>query len=226
MQTIAHTDIRSLEMAMREYSQYTEKTLPEIVNQRLLNVAGRAVNATPIADKVAITIQLGEIARGLGRTKKGKIKRGKRIFASSTKVSAPLAALIINARRRKSGQRGLYGSEMTRAIRRMTGGRYRSIGFERSGYIPGIRDLARTLKKPFIIGQIKGISVKGQPKGEAHPAPRNSFNPKAILINRAKGITKVGVKALEKAIGDEGRELARHIDDDLKPGIQKFNASK
>ena len=190
-----------------------------------MNVGGRAVNKTPKADKVQIISELGEVGRKIRITKKGKLVRGKRVYAKSTREDAPLAALIINSRRRKAGKPGLYGKQMTSAVKRMVGGKTRSVGFERSGYIPGIKRLARTLQKPFIIGQIKGISVKGQPKGQAIPSPPRSLRPSAILENKAKGITKVGAQALQDALSEEAREIVRHVEEQMKPGIQKFNAT-
>lgn len=219
-------DTSGLDRAISRLIPFTEKTGPEIVNQRLLNVAGRAANKTPMADKTQIISELGEVGRKIRVTKKGKLVRGNRVYAQSTRKDAPLAALIINSRRKKSGKPGLYGKQMASAIKRMVGGRTRSAGFERSGYIPGIKRLASTLKKPFIIGQIKGISVRGQPKGKAIPAPAKSLRPSAILENKVKAITKVGGQAMQDALNEEGREIVRHVEEQMAPGIRQFNSTR
>lgn len=225
MTPTAKLDASSMDRAMTRLIPYTEKTGPEIVNQRMMNIGGRAANKTPMADRVKIISELGEVGRKLRVTKKGRLVRGKRVYAKSARKDAPLAALIINARRRKAGKPGLYGKQMTSAVKRMVGGKTRSVGFGRSGYIPGIKRLASTLKKPFIIGRIKGISVKGQPKGEAHPAPARSLRPQAILINKTQGISKIGAQPLQDALNEEAREINRHVEEAMKPGISQFNST-
>ncbi len=215
----------SLDRAINRLIPFTEKTGPEIVNQRLMNVGGRAANKTPMADKVKIISELGEVGRKIRVTKKGKLVRGKRVYAKSARKDAPLAALIINSRRKKAGKPGLYGKQMTSAVKRMIGGKTRSVGFEKSGYFRGIRRLASTLQKPFIIANMKGISVRGQPKGEARPAPSRSLRPSAILINKVKGISKVGSQPLQDAINEEAREIVRHVEEKMAPGIKQFNAT-
>jgi hypothetical protein len=218
-------DLASLENAIKRLIPHTKKTLPEIVNQRLLNIAGRAMNATARADKMHIQLTLGEIGRQLKTTKSGKIRRGNRIYASKIAVrgkEVPLAALIINSQRGANGKKGLYGREMAQAIQRKVAARQRSVGFDAIGYVPGIRALARASKKPFMIANFKGLAIRGEEKGNATIAT-DSLAPVAILINRVHSILKVDNGAMQSAIDEEAREINRHIEEDLTPVFQEFN---
>lgn len=219
-------DISSLQRAIDRLAPLTKKTLPEIVNQRLLNIAGRALNATRKASKLEIQARLGEIGRELKRSKAGKIRRGKRLYASIDVrgQSVPLAALLINSARGAKGEKGLTGKEMAAAIKKKVAARQRSVGFNAIGYVPGIRSLARSVTKPFLIGNFRGLAVRGQAKGEATPATE-SFVPVAELINKVDSILKVDKGALQQAINEEAREIERHIAEDISPLVKAFNQS-
>lgn len=194
-----------------------------MVNQRLMNAAGRAANKTPKADKLRIEAELGAVGRKFRIASTGRIIRGRKIYATG-RQGAPLAALIINKRRGPG--RGLHGKAMEAAIRRMVGGRRRSVGFNTVGYFPGIKRLASTLKRPFIIARMSGISVVGQPKGRAEPAPPNTIYPSALIENSATAIVKIGGPALQEGMDEEAQEITRHIEEQMRPGFTEFNLSR
>src|SRR4051812_34430738 len=79
----------------------TSKSLTDATNQLALNVESRALNKTPMADKVGIQVELGgHIAQAIRFVKKGKragkLVRGRKLrFSSAFGQIAPLAALII-----------------------------------------------------------------------------------------------------------------------------------
>lgn len=182
----------------------TSRALPEAVNQALANVAGRTLNALPIADKAKVRSGL------LGN--------------ANNKLNVPRAALIINARRRKAGKPALEGLAMRKAIRQMVGARARSVGFLRSGSIPGYQKLlSRSGARPFKIAKLSGIAVRGKDKGTASPAQQFSLQPHAEWENDAKGVGEKGQPALSKAMRDESTEIERHIAEKLNPAIKEFN---
>lgn len=218
----ATVDSTVLNRQVERLSTSSKKLLPDIANQRLLNAVGRGFNKTPIADKAKIITELGEVGRNLRLTKTGKLRRGSKIFASSTRSKAPLMALIINARRRKAGKKGLFGRDMEAAIVKAVAARKRSVGFEKSGYIPGMRVVASRLKRPFKIARTKGISVYGKNKGEGIAA-RDGWSPYAMIENSAKEIPKVGRDALQEGVDEEAREVERHLVEDMKPVFDEFN---
>lgn len=219
---MSSVDLSKLESAVKEMVHFSSRTITEVVNQKALNIHGRWMNNLPKADKAQIQRELGVIARALRTTKKGRLVGGKRIYAKSATSSAPLAVLIINARRRARGEKGLTGNEMRKAIDRMVGARKRSSGFNASGNVPGIKTLAGVIRKPFIIARMSGISVVGKDKGEAIPA-KESFNPMATIINTVKSIEILGVGYLQDAIDAETADTIDYIERAMASGVQRFN---
>jgi hypothetical protein len=227
MEVTAKFESAGLSQAILKCKEHTSKTSTDFINQVALNVAGRAMNETPKADKDKIQRQLGEVGRQISPIKsgknKGKFKRGKRIFAASNnKLEGPRAALIINARRRKAGLPGLEGKAMERAIISMVGARKRSVGFEKSGWIPAVKTLAGNIQKPFVLAQMKGISVKGTNKGSANPA-KSDLVCSVLIENAAKEITRIGENALQGGMDKEAQEMERHLAAKINPIINNFN---
>lgn len=227
MKIVAATSIKSLERAVVQMLDYSSRTGPQIVNQKLMNVAGRAANKTPMANRQQIRSELGEIGRRLRVTKKGKLVRtSRRIYATARTKNAPLSALMINKRRAAKGLKGLSGREMRTEVNKMVRGKVTSAGFLKSAYFPGIKTLARTLDRPFIIARMQGIKTVGQSKGRAYPAPRKSLNPSATLINSAKEISRFGVAALEEAFQEETADTLSYVAARMQPGFDQFNKSR
>ena len=221
---------RGIQMAM----DLTERGTTEELNPRALNVAGRAMNNTKMADRAQIQRTLGEVGRAITYkvTKTGKNKgrtrivRGARLFAAANNgQGGPRAALMINARRAKKGLPGLEGHAMEAAIRKMVGAKLRSVGFKKSGYIPAIRALARGIEKPFYIGQMQGFAIRGVKKGAGSPAVR--FHQVATIENSVRDITSgPDEQALQNALDQEGQEMVQHFSERLNAVAEEFNASQ
>jgi ribosomal protein S12 len=232
MQLTSDFHSEGFERGIRMAMDLTERSTTEELNQRAMNVAGRAMNNTKMADKAQIQRTLGEVGRAItfkvlksGRNAK-RVMRGARLFAAANnRQGGPRAALIINARRAKKGLPGLEGREMESAIRKMVGAKLRSVGFKKSGYIPAIRALARGIDKPFYIGKMQGISIRGAKKGAGSPAIR--FHQVATIENSVKDITSVpDEQALQNALDQEGNEMVQHFSDKLNGVADQFNASQ
>ena len=232
MQLTAEFHSEGFERGMRLAMERTEHETTEELNQRAMNVAGRAMNNTRMADKGQIQRTLGEVGRAIsfkvlksGKNAKRAV-RGARLFAASNnKQGGPRAALIINSRRAKRGLPGLEGREMESAIRKMVGAKLRSVGFKKSGYIPAIRAMASSLSKPFFIGQMKGFSIRGVKKGAGSPAIR--FHQVATIENSVMDITsRPDEQALQSALDQEGDEMVKHFSERLNVVADEFNESQ
>lgn len=133
-------DDREFKRSLAKYMAYTQKTTAQVLNQKGYRVAQKAVWYTRKADRNAIRGELNSIRSVKGRP-------------------VPLAALIVNARKKRGGKPGLYGKEMRAAIRRMINARVRAVGYLRSGFIA-----AREALKPFArLKGFVGISGEEQP---------------------------------------------------------------
>jgi hypothetical protein len=209
--------------AIRRVLEDTSRTIPTVVNQAALNVAGRALNETPKADKAEIQIRLGGmVAMSIQRLRKPSLTRQyKRLFNRyaqgdlGSQHDAPIAGLIVNKRLGLAGKKGLYGAQMRRAIDKLITMRKRSAGFNASGWIPAVKKLAATLPSPFIIARMQGISVIGAKKGAAIPAVQKTISPVATIFNDVKTISRIGSGALERAMGAEGAEMMKHANEKL-----------
>lgn len=204
------------EAGIRRVLEITSRTAPVVVNQAALNVAGRALNNTPMTDKAGMVAQLGgQVATALRVIKSGKRKgqlgRGAKVYSTAT-----LAAILVNAKRGAKGEKGLFGPAMRKAADALIATRKRSVGFAKTGWIPAIRTLSAVLPHPFIIARLQGISIIGQRKGVAVPAPRNSMTPVATIENMVKIAPLVGTRALEDAMNQEGRAMQAHADEEFR----------
>ncbi len=223
----ARLDYRRLKEQVALLAIQSSRTLPDIVNQTALNAVGRAFNHTPRADRNRIQMQTAQLVKVNKINKRGKIvtetKLGHVTMVTTKKGNeAPLLALIINSRRGKKGLPGLYGAKMTQAIVRVLKFRLRSIGFEASGWIPGMKQLMARLRRPFIIANLKGVAVYKRPKGEA-TAARPGFRSIAQVVNNVREIAKVGTRALQRGIDEEAASIQKHLEKKMAPHAEEFN---
>lgn len=197
----------------------TSRDIPDAVNQTMANVAGRTINDMKMADKFKVKQALGQSAKG----KRRKSFNWKEHYVAAKTKDAPLAALIINARRGRVMKPGLQGWKMEQAIRRMIGARLRSVGFMKSGGVPGYSRLLKSIaRNPFRIAKLAGITVRGKDKGESIPA-KEGFQPTASWSNTTKKAETYGKEALRDAMEAERREIERHLAEKMNPSIKEFN---
>src|SRR5436190_10925031 len=137
--------------ALRSYYPTTEKSLPEILNQRELNIVGRAFDLIPPSDPVA---KRGEIKEYLTQQLSQRIrlaKTGRARFVKRGRKADQLQRvhLIIQSRRAKEGKKGLWGPVMRRAAGRFAAKAQVSVGFVKSVFIPIIRSLNPIVQYKF-----------------------------------------------------------------------------
>ena len=148
-------DTKEFEAAIRMLSARTGKSLPDLVAKKLYYTARRAVWYTKIASFFKISQELGQ---NIETVKSGKRKGSLRMkkfstFNTARTASAPLAAILVNFYRAKTGRKGVYGKEMKKAVQKFVGARMRSIGFVKAGWIA-----ARDAMK-------RKAGIKGEPEG-------------------------------------------------------------
>src|SRR5205807_1063675 len=98
-------------------------------------------------------------------------------------VFAPLAALIINARRGAKGQPGLRGPAMEEAINAFVASRLRSIAFLKSGWIGAIKKMIPYADRRGGPRQDRTAKEYGQAKGDAKPSVNSGFKARATIEN-------------------------------------------
>lgn len=205
-------DTREFDSTMKRYREFSSRTPEKIVNTKAFYIARRAVIETPKADKK-------DIAADLGRFIKSGKKQGRLRLAKGRFHNAPLAALIVNARRGAKGLPGLFGTAMTEAIKVIIGARMRSIAFLKSGWIQSIKafePFADKIGAPRTDSSAKQV---GQAKGLGRPAIGQGWNAKAVLANLAGenrnnkvALSKYGAPALQRAFDAEALSMRQYIE--------------
>lgn len=126
---------------------------------------------------------------------------------SSRYPGTPLAPLIINARRRRKGRPGLRGPAMASAVRDMIGARIHSIGFWKSGWIPGtavlMRATGRTMRRQG------SIATTRRKKGGATFATPNDMN--VTLWNVIRSLDGRAEAALDQAFREVRADIEVYL---------------
>jgi len=161
---------------------HTRRGLAEVVNQKAYSVALAASKITKKAEVTDVVSAIGVVAREVALTKPGAKRRtrgGRAIYAMASHHSAPLAAVILNARRGRRGRPGLYGADMRRAIHRMVGARKAATGFVRAGWLVAVARLARAIGRVPRRDALRWMSRTRA--GGANPARTAGFRVQALL---------------------------------------------
>ena len=209
-------DTREFNETLRNYSNYSRRSFPEIVNTKAFFIARRAVVETIKADT-------------------GKIRRN---FAD--RKGQEIIGKIINYRRGKRGEKGLYGEAMAEAQALVKAIRLRSVAFVKSGWIPAIKRLEKFVKSKRGAARSEegdGIGrpkVIGTPKGNALEAKENSFNCFAIIRNMAsskhahRDVEPMARKGLQKAIEYESLSMKVYIENEMRKaaGMAKIKLTR
>lgn len=233
IQMSADFDTRKFEETLKEYAKWTSRTARQIVDTKAWYVARKATWFTLKADPWKIKQQLGGIVRVNRLNKKGKVvKRRELQLVRAMGVNAPLAALIVNARRGRAGEKGLYGRAMEKALFKLLGARMRSVAFLKSGWVPAIHGLAPFADRSSTPPMDKEARQIGRPKGTMRRIGSDT-NPVTEIINLAtakrdmKGaLIRYASDGLQQALDDERNSMNEYIERKMRPDAEKFNQAQ
>ena len=226
-------DTSGFRAALNRYRNTTRKSLPEILNQRALNVAGRAFDGIPPRSGSGVDAQRARIKKYMGAKLSPKRKLQRR-RGGATRGPKPWASrlerrhLIAQARRARRGRPGLYGKAMKGAAGRLSGHAQTSAGFLKSIFLPVLRGLQPYSSYKFPFAKTQNISrwPKSAGYGSARPA-REGFHPRALLNvgTRTKGMAArpklIVEQAFIGALAGETAELTRHVERKLAAEARK-----
>jgi hypothetical protein len=166
-------DQREFDAALKQYLAVTPHDLEFIINKKALFVARGAFERTPKALRSTIEAGLGITGYNLNIGKRGKIlkrARGAAILGDS------LVYRIINAKRRRAGQRGLTGPAMAAAAKKFIGRRMSAIGSLKAGWVGPIKAFAARVKDVIVLERTPRVKQRGRAK-VAEPG----WNPQAEI---------------------------------------------
>lgn len=243
-------DTREFKAALRERAQNMSRTLPDELNQRLINIVGRAYDmikpmpGSEEGNRARIKLYMNEqlsqrVKLATSGKRKGKfIKRGKRMNQLAR------ANLIIQARRRKLGIKGLYGAAMREAEGKFKQAAQIGVGSLKLPLLKIIRVLnpivrfksafTRTgtvrLKSGFVARiptwPLSGYGASVQPAEEG-------WNPKVTwrmywgnVPGTPRKIRKMIEPYLQRAVDAEAAEMRRHTAAKLQKDWDKVNARR
>jgi hypothetical protein len=239
MQPVLDLDTSQFDRAMGLYVQSTNRDLAEIVNQRALNVAGRAFDLIPPSSGGAIEAKRRKIKSYLDTLISSRLKRltsGKRKgqFGKKGKRENQLQRrhLIVQARRRKAGLKGLYGQAMRDAAAKLSRTSQVSVGFLKSIFLPIITTLNGIARFKFPFWKTSNISRWPGSAGHGQVSIAvPGTNPIALLRATANttgwndaGARKILQDAMQGAIDAEAAEMVRHVAEKMQKTANRFNA--
>lgn len=198
-------DRREFDKTLKEYRQFSKRDAATICNTKGFYIARRATVETE-------------------KAKKSKIRAD---LMTEGRLPAPIAALIVNARRGAEGLQGLFGAAMRKAVNELI--KARKVATLAAGWIPAIKAFEPLAEKRGAPRQAPQAKIEGQAgkKGYGTPA-KEGWRPKAILANLigAKWDTAgtaegVATPALQRAFDAEERSMKDYIERKLKESAKK-----
>lgn len=237
--TTATLDSTKFRQGMKALSQY-KNIGPDEVNQRGLNVAGRAFRNLPPKNWVAKRKEVKSymdtvISQRVKISTRGKTK-GKFVKAGRARDQLTLKILIAQARRRKLGLKGLTGKAIARAAGRLSQRSQVAQGYVKSFLIPIIRALnpvCRFKVPAAVTGSNK--SAKGSMIAQWGPQYGTGTVQKAlpgwsptctskvemnVAADQAAKVNGIQVPIYQQALEDEGKEMLDHAAKQLAKLVQ------
>lgn len=207
-------EMANFESAIKEYYQATGKDAAYVVNRQALNVAIKAAQNTPSADKGAIEGVTRRpwwpklVAKVMMSGKQIKVGRGKKRRTITAAVS------------------GHYTRAEARQVsKKMIGNRVKKAGFIRSGWSPAIKRLSA--EKLKLKGQAAGTPAFTRNEGKAPGdvvIAQPGISPTAEIINKATGAEKVAGPALISAYGLAAADMRGYVAETYGETARKFSA--
>jgi hypothetical protein len=198
-------DRREFDKTLKVYREYSKRDVATICNTKAFYIARRATVETQ-------------------KSTKSKIRQD---LLQEGRLGAPIAALIVNARRGAIGAKGLFGKAMRAAVNELI--KARKVASLASGWIPAIKAFEPLAEKRGAPRQAAQAKLTGDPsrKGYGKPA-KEGWVSKAVLANlmTAKWDTResagfVATPALQRAFDAEEASMKAYIERKLNESAKK-----
>lgn len=195
------TSLRGLDRALRTYQKATKKDMPDVVNRAAMNVAFRAAQFTPQANKESIRKLIG--------------------------VRNPYALTVWDLKRR--GKRIPKRDKLEAAVNRFIAAKLRTVAFIRAGWIPAAKKLQKVVKggRPKIsLSKIRRLPGKGDAV-----IARETLNTFSEVINKstsksptsASALFRYGQDGLNKAVSFVTKDMLDYATERLRKNAKTFN---
>lgn len=215
-----------------KYVQFhRRRSAPSIVNKKALFIARGAIRETQRPSPTVIGKELSEIVYDFSGKRK-KLTSRTTFGSFGQALSAPVAALLINFRRGKSGEKGLYGSEMKDAIQRLISRSNSARAFLASGWIQAVKKLSPLVRdKKNLPAEDNEAKKIGNRFGSARPATSGTEISVATIINDSLSrftttpkaeVWEKAARGLQKAIDKERISMEQNIKDEMQKAAKSL----
>lgn len=238
----ASTDLREFNTAIRQLSGGVAKLAVSLSNQIALDVSREWFNALPPPIS-AVTAKRAEIKAYMNQVLAVRVKiatsgrnRGKFIKTGKKTSQLQRRHLILQARRRRAGQRGLHGRRMAAAAAAFARRAQVSVGYLKVILLPVIRALNPLVKYKMPFSETGGASklaIWPGSKGHGIAKPAIGKNPLAILDlawsmrgpreGYARGLVMAGWR---RAAEYKLQKLRNRIERELKPELDRVSVRR
>ena len=148
----------------------------------------------------------------------------------SRTAQVPLSVAIVQSRRGKRNEPGLYSSELVKAVGALFRLRLRSRAFLASGWLPAIKtlspvakDKSKTFPTDNSVKRIGAATGSATIANDASLAVATIINSATAKHDKKDALTRYGGPALNEAFADETADIYEYIDRKLAPATAQAN---
>ena len=210
---------REFDRTIRQYAAQSRKDFDVIVNTKAYFIARAACRETFRPEKSTIKNSLSALIHTTRTTAKGN----KRKSLAKNSEGVPIAALLINWRRGKTGKPGLFGAAMKEAVKGFIKRRQDARAFMASGWIPAIKAFASVAEnKSKAAPSDREASAIKKPLGSYSLATGGRSIAKIINSSFSKLSTTpdpmgaIAQPALQRAIDMETASMKQYMEQKMK----------
>lgn len=230
---IPQTELDRLSRNLQANAAMVGRELQVEVQQRALNVAGRAFDNVPPSSGSGVEEKRFQVKQYLGQqlaqrvkvAKSGK-RKGQIIAFKSGKKQLRRVNLILQAARARHGAKGLYGDRMRILSGAFMGRAERSVGFLKSIFIPVIVTLNPLCRFKFPFAKTRNIARWPGSAGYGRAdVRRDRLRPEVSMIVGAR-VQQDSAKVLGilqgatlAAVTAEANDIERHMNERLQKNL-------
>lgn len=195
--SIDPVSLASFRAALGEYMQVCKRDVVEIVNRRALNLAFRAAQFTPTADRNAVAQLVG--------------------------VRNPYALAVWNLKR--AGKKIPKRHQMEKVVSRLISARVRTVGFIRGGWVKAGRRVAELVRiRAPRIGSLRGPGKGDAVVADILNLTAEIINRSVSKSpTSVAALRRYGGQGLNAALAFEARDMREYIARKLKQRADEFN---
>jgi hypothetical protein len=211
----AEIDLSGLERALKAAIAVSSRSAAEVINSTARDIIFESARATRKADKHRIQTELTRAIYTVTTSKSGRIlKKPKTLYQASE-----LVYRIVNAKRRKAGQHGVAGQQMSQAAQKEIKRRLNAVGY--IAYAGWNKALMAFGGRGF------GTAKTGKIKENSHAA--RGFGrpawPQTLLAefaNRATNAFEVGGAVTNAVVSEKEADIYRHLENKLAGDFRRL----